>query len=96
MTGHHDTTGLPDPACELGYPADQLDAILGADLLAFDDWFGVRTLSMCDGRRYDYRRHEYLPTGCGPHGAVVSAADVAKFRTWHARKRRLEQRRDDA
>lgn len=70
---------IEPPACELGYPGDQLERILGDRLPAFGLWMSGQTGVICDGQRYSYERGESEPTGCGPHGPVVYATDLTRF-----------------
>lgn len=70
---------IPDPVCKLGYPETQLEEILGARLKDFNVWMRGQTVSLCDGKYWDYEEMEYKPSGCGPHGAVVYSCDVQDF-----------------
>lgn len=71
--------GLPEPACQLGYTSEQLALIFDFGLGAFQRWMRGQTAAICDGRRYDYDKREYEPTGCGPHGVIVYAHDVRQY-----------------
>jgi hypothetical protein len=70
---------IEEPECELGYPEKQLERILGNRLPAFNTWMAGQTIAGCEGRKYNYARKEFEPTGCGPHGFVVYASDVERF-----------------
>lgn len=70
---------LPTPECKYGYPAIQLEKILGDRMPDFFRWMRGQTFALCDGREYDYGAREYKPTGCGPHGAVYYSSDVRQF-----------------
>jgi hypothetical protein len=68
------------PACELGYPRDQLERLLDAQQLArLDHWMRGQTVGVCDGRRYDHEARQYQDTGCGPHGACVYCWDLERW-----------------
>jgi hypothetical protein len=69
---------LPAPACRLGYTSAQVLGVLGAERTArFNRWMDERTADrpVCEGRDSAAERGG----GCGPHGAVVPAADLATF-----------------
>lgn len=70
---------LEKPECELGYPEDQLQRILGEKYEEFRKWMRGQTMGVCDGRFYNYDTKEYQPTFCGPHGPVVYSWDVAVY-----------------
>ena len=70
---------LPDPECQYGYTEEQLSTILGERIDAFNHWMRGQTMSICDGRRYDYDKGEYEDTGCGPHGVITYRWDVQRF-----------------
>lgn len=67
------------PDCRYGYSATQLEALLGDRLDDFYRWMCGQTVSICDGREYDYDARDYRDTGCGPHGTVVYTSDVRQF-----------------
>lgn len=70
---------LEDPECELGYTEEQLERILGDRYQEFNFWMSGQTMSICDGRAYNYNLKKYEPTGCGPHGVVVYSWDLDRF-----------------
>jgi hypothetical protein len=81
---------LPDPECALGYPANQLAAILGPRLAAFEAWYAAQPGSSVHGRVYGRGRHALVayPVCTGrqtisqctrAHGLVVPQADLAEF-----------------
>jgi hypothetical protein len=73
-------TQLPKPDCELGYPHYQVETLLtGPRLTAFKNFMRGQTMSICDGRSYNYASSEYEDTGCGPHGGVVYESDLKSF-----------------
>lgn len=72
---------IEKPECELGYTDDQLRRIFGDRLPEIYKWMAGQTVSVCDGRRYNYATSEYEPTDCGPHGSIVYASDVQHFLT---------------
>lgn len=76
MTYHNE---LPEPVCKLGYPVAQLEEILGDRMPTFWHWMRGQTMSVCDGREYDYNTREHHPTGCGPHGSCVYPWDLRQF-----------------
>lgn len=67
------------PACHYGYDREQIEQLMADDLDRFDRWMRGQTIAICDGREYDYEASEYRETGCGPHGGVVYAHDVANY-----------------
>jgi hypothetical protein len=69
---------LPAPACRLGYTSAQVLGILGAERTArFNCWIDERAADrpVCEGRDSPSGQRG----GCGPHGAVVPASDLATF-----------------
>lgn len=72
-------TDLPAPECKLGYPATQLEGLLGLRMNELNEWMIGQTFTSCDGRQYNYKLGKYEPTGCGPHGYVYYSHDVKKF-----------------
>lgn len=71
---------LPEPACDLGYPEDQLQSILGAHIGDFWRFMNGQTQGICDGRRFDHNTRTYAPSPCGgSHGAVVYQGDLERF-----------------
>jgi hypothetical protein len=73
-------TGLPAPACQLGYTPTQLLELLGPDRLAqLNRSTHTRPSVVCDGHAYDPDTDTHRPTGCGPHGAVVPSSDLTAF-----------------
>lgn len=38
-----------------------------------------QTVSLCDGKSWNYEKMEYEPAGCGPHGPVVYSWDLTRF-----------------
>lgn len=72
---------LPRPACRLGYTSTQILGVLGADRTArLNRWLDERPSAArptCDGGRGSAD----APTerACGPHGAVVPAAELENF-----------------
>lgn len=70
---------LPPPDCEFGYPWSQVADILGNRLPEFKVWMYTQTMSMCDGHRWDYDAHQYVETGCGPHGGITRQSDLRRF-----------------
>lgn len=72
-------TFLPKPVCRYGYPANQLNDILGPSHESFDRWMNGQTMSICDGREYDHEKQEYHATGCGPHGVIVYPWDLNRY-----------------
>lgn len=69
----------PLPACQIGYPRSQIEALMAGRLEEFDAWMAGQTVALCDGRSYDHDKREYVPTGCGPHGMVVYRWDAERF-----------------
>jgi len=66
---------LPEPVCRLGYTAAQVLDILGPDRATrFHEWMSRRTYSTCNRRTT-----EEDARGSGPHGRVVTAADLTAF-----------------
>ena len=72
---------LPAPSCPVGYTAEDLKKILGDDMEKFQNWMVGQTISLCEGRKFNYDTHEYVPTECSahPHGAVVYPWDLRQF-----------------
>lgn len=73
---------LPSPHCPMGYPAEQLGAILTERRLdAYYRWAAGSTVALCEGREYDHAVREYKPSACAesPHGVVVYEVDVRRF-----------------
>lgn len=70
---------LPDPICKWGYPPGQLEEILGDRMAEFEKWMDGQTTVLCEGREWNYRKKEYVSTGCGPHGVIVPRWDVERF-----------------
>jgi hypothetical protein len=70
---------LPAPDCRLGYTDSQVSAIVGAHLKEFNFWMAGQTMSICEGRRYNFDREKYEPDGCGPHGVVIYPWDLERF-----------------
>ena len=70
---------LPKPSCELGYTRQDLQQILGTRLAEFDRWMTGQTTGYCEGRKYNYDKHEYENTNCGPHGWAYYPWDVTRF-----------------
>lgn len=73
-----DLLGEP-PACRYGYPADQLERLLGDKWDQFCYWSRGSTMVLCEGRSYDYETKQYRENGCGPHDVVIYSHDVARF-----------------
>lgn len=67
------------PECQLGYPIDQVQRILGDRFPEFNEWIAGQTVSICDGRSYNYETKQYEETGCGPHGSVIYSWDLDRF-----------------
>lgn len=78
---------IPPAECPLGYPAHQLEAILGDGLSDFNYWMRGQTVAQCEGRRWDYAardgRGDYVPDACAdhPHGMVVYGCDLRAYLT---------------
>lgn len=71
---------LPKPECEGGYTEQQIFDILGDRELAFRRWMRGQTMMLCDGRRWDPKGQEYVPSDCGTaHGPVVYRWDLERF-----------------
>lgn len=72
---------LPEPVCPLGYPKEQLLEILGNRYAYFMGWMNGQTMSICEGRAYDYTINEYKPDACvgNTHGVVVYQWDLRRF-----------------
>lgn len=69
---------LPKPECPYGYTRAQVEQIMGDRVQDFWRWMKGQTVSLCDGREYDYERQAYVDTGhC--HGTIVYASDVRNF-----------------
>lgn len=75
------TGAIPAPSCPTGYTNDDLDAILGDRRPAFARWMAGQTVSLCDGRTFNYTTRRYEPSECAdhPHGAVTYGADLRAF-----------------
>ena len=70
---------MKKPSCELGYTIPDLKEILGNRYDEFLNWMRGQTVAMCEGRKYNYDKHEYEDTGCGPHGWAYYPWDVQRF-----------------
>lgn len=71
----------PGPSCPMGFTETDLQARLGGRYDAFVRWMAGQTMALCDGCRYDYDAHDYVPTACAdsPHGVVCYRGDVERF-----------------
>lgn len=65
-------------SCKLGMTDADLKRVI-EDLDDFYRWMSGQTGAICDGRRWDSDKQEYVETGCGPHGMVVYKHDVARY-----------------
>lgn len=74
---------LPEPACRMGYTDEQVDEILGPRRDEFTRYMARRTWTVCDGRTWDHDRRKLVPSGCGPHDAVVYTRELVDFLTAH-------------
>ena len=73
---------LPPPNCQLGYPKDQVEAIVvknGRDVDEFWSWMRGQTMGICDGARWNPETQSHDQTHCGPHGACVYRNDLCRF-----------------
>ena len=77
MTEH--ATSSTSRQCKYGYTRDEIEALVGDRIDAFNHWMRGQTGSICDGQLYDHDKREYYPSGCGPHGPVVYEHDVRQF-----------------
>ena len=71
---------LPEPACEGGYTADQVEEIMGAALPVFNRWMRGQTIMLCEGWSYNHETKHY-DEACGgvAHGPVVYPWDLKRF-----------------
>jgi hypothetical protein len=72
---------LPPAECEMGYPADQLRRMYGEQgYRRLMLWMDGQTMTLCEGRSYDYSRNRYVQA-CGgvSHGLVVYGHDVQRW-----------------
>lgn len=74
---------LPDPECLYGYTQPQLDQILGERQDDFREFMRGQTISLCDGKKWNYASQREEESGCGPHGAVVYPTDLRRFMRFH-------------
>ena len=70
---------LPEPACRYGFTWQQVEDILGDRVDEFSRFMRGQTVSLCDGREYDYAAGGWRDTGCGPHGTAVYTSDLRHF-----------------
>jgi len=70
---------MEKPRCELGYPIDQVEEILGDRFEEFGKWVSGQTMAICDGYLFNYAADEYEPTHCGPHGQAIYPWDLQRF-----------------
>ena len=71
---------LPPSECRLGYPASQVEDILGDNLSDFNNWMRGQTRSLCEGRRYNHETGEYEESCDGvAHGGVTYPWDVERY-----------------
>lgn len=68
-----------EPACLYGYTDEQAARVIGTRLEAFRHWHRGQTGALCDGRTWVAEARTYVPSNCGPHGAVVYPHDVERF-----------------
>lgn len=69
---------LPKPECPYGYPETQLERILGDRMPEFFKFMRGQTVSLCEGREYNYERKAYFETG-HTHGVIFYEGDVRNF-----------------
>jgi hypothetical protein len=70
-------------SCPQGLTGDDLAELFGDGerLREFNHWMRGQTMSVCDGREYNYAEKRYQPTKCAghPHGVVAYPWDVERF-----------------
>jgi hypothetical protein len=71
---------LPAPQCRGGYPAYQVEEILGDRAEEFWAWMRGQTMMLCNGERYNHDTQMY-EASCGgvAHGTVVYPWDLLRF-----------------
>jgi hypothetical protein len=68
-----------EPACQMGFTRNQVTELMGDQLPEFNQWMRGQTISICDGRLYNYATEQY-DSSCGvPHGPVFYPHDVQRF-----------------
>jgi hypothetical protein len=76
-------SSLPEPACPYGYTRKQIVEILATSTRVeeFDKWMRGQTMSMCQGKSYNYEMRVYEPSACAgnAHGTVVYRHDLERF-----------------
>lgn len=68
-------------SCPMGLTGADIRELLGSREREFWKWMNGQTMSLCDGKRYNYAAKEYETTECWgrPHGVVVYSSDVRRF-----------------
>lgn len=71
-------------SCPLGLTTSDLVELFDNDevkLARFNYWMVGQTMSICEGRAYNYEKKCYEPDECAatPHGIVVYRWDVERF-----------------